>query len=401
MKIIAAIIVLFVLVAGILGPQLFFVVDETQLAIVTRFGEPRKSIRTPGLRVKTPFVDTVTYFEKRLLLFDALPESLLTKDKKRLVIDVYARGRITDPLLFFRTVRTEAQAASRAVDLIASELRREIALDDQSEIIKTSREAIMDRVRDAVEPKLVEFGIKLVDLRIKRADFPAEIAGSIYLRMQAERQRIANRERAEGAEVDKQVRAEVDKQATIIRALAERDANITRGCGEAEAVRIFAVALQQDPEFYTFQRSLQANRTVLRQNTTIALPVDGFGQIFEDIRLSVLDATIAPDVADGAEGVAAGGGILGLGSRCAEVAALRFLAAEVVADMTELTLIDVESVEWTDARLGCTTEGEEEVTARGQLVVPGFSLTFRYAGEDFEVHTNQQGSLVATCEPEA
>ena len=401
MKIIAAIIVLFVLVAGIIGPQLFFVVDETQLAIVTRFGEPRKSISTPGFNVKTPFVDKVTYFEKRLLRFDALPESLLTKDKKRLIIDVYARGRIVDPLLFFRTVRTEPQAASRAVDLISSELRREIALDDQSEIIKTSREAIMNRVRDAVAPKLVEFGIELVDLRIKRADFPAEIADSIYLRMQAERLRIANRERAEGAEVDKQVRAEVDKQATIIRALAERDANITRGCGEAEAVRIFAVALQQDPEFYSFQRSLQANRTVLTQNTTIALPVDGFGQIFEDIRLSVLDATIAPDVADRAAGEAAGGEILDFGARCAEVAALRFLASQVAADMTELTLIDVESVEWADARLGCTTEGEEEVAARGQLVVPGFSLTFRYAGEDFEVHTNQQGSLVATCEPEA
>ena len=204
MKIIAAIIVVFVLVAGIVGPQLFFVVDETQLAIVTRFGEPRgNSITKPGLHVKTPFVDKVTYFEKRLLLFDAPPESLLTKDKKRLVIDVYARGRITDPLLFFRTVRTEPQAASRAVDIISSELRREIALDDQSEIIRTSREAIMNRVRDSVSPKLLEFGIEVVDLRIKRADFPAEIAGSIYLRMQAERQRIANRERAEGAEVDK------------------------------------------------------------------------------------------------------------------------------------------------------------------------------------------------------
>ena len=397
MKLITAIIVVFVLVAGILGPQLLFVVDETQLAIVTRFGEPRgSSITKPGLNVKTPFVDKVTFFEKRLLLFDAPPESLLTKDKKRLVIDVYARGRISDPLLFFRTVRTEPQAASRAVDIISSELRREIALDDQSEIIRTSREAIMNRVRDSVAPKLFEFGIEVVDLRIKRADFPAEIADSIYLRMQAERQRIANRERAEGSEVDKEVRAEVDKLATIIRALAERDANITRGCGEAEAVKIFAEALQQDPEFYTFQRSLEANRTVLTQNTTVALPVDGFGQIFEDIRLSVIEATIAPAVADGIAGDTSAGGVVDLQSRCAEVAALRFLAGEIDAAMTELTLTDIESVEWADGRLGCTEEGEEDA-AVGQLVVPGFRLTFRYAGQDHAVHTNQQGSQVVTC----
>ena len=274
MKLVAALLLLVVILVGIIGPQAFFVVDETQLAIVTRFGEPRSSILTPGLHVKTPFVETVTYFDKRLLLFDAPPDSLLTKDKKRLIIDVYARGRITDPLLFFQTMRTEEQAASRAVDIISSELRREIALDDQSEIIRTSREAIMNRVRDAVEPKLETFGIEVVDVRIKRADFPVEIADSVYQRMRAERKRIADRERAEGAKVDAEVRADVDKQATIIRAEAERDASVIRGSGEAEAIKILADALERDPDFYAFQRSLEAYRTFLVQNTTVVLSAD-------------------------------------------------------------------------------------------------------------------------------
>ena len=272
----AILLVLIIILAGIFGPQALFVVDETQLAVVTRFGEPKRSIKSPGLYSKTPFIDTVTYFDKRLLLFDAPPDSLLTLDKKRLIIDIYARGRIVEPLTFFEKLRSETVAASRAVDIISSELRREIASDNQADIITTKREDIMNRIRDAVSPKLLEFGIEVVDIRIKRADFPAEIAQSVYARMQAERKRKADRERAEGAEVDAQVRADVDKQATIIRAEADRDANIIRGSGEAEAITIFADALEQDPEFYSFQRSLEAYKTFLTQNpnTTIILPPD-------------------------------------------------------------------------------------------------------------------------------
>ena len=270
----AILVLILVVVTGFVGPQVFLVVDETQLAVVTRFGEPRRSLKSPGLYIKTPFVDTVTYFDKRLLLFDAPPDSLITKDKKRLIIDVYARGRITQPLLFFETLRTEAQAASRAVDIIASELRREIALDDQSEIIKTSREEIMNRVREGAIPKLAAFGITLVDVRIKRADFPEQIAGSVYARMDAERKRIADRERSEGAEVDLEVRAEVDREATIIVAEAERDANLLRGAGEARAIEVFAEALEQGPEFYSFQRTLEAYKIFLTQNATVVLPAD-------------------------------------------------------------------------------------------------------------------------------
>ncbi len=272
MRFIALILILLAVIAAIIGPQLFFVVDEKELAIVTRFGQVQKSINSPGLYVKTPFIDSTTYFDKRLLIFDAPPDSLLTKDKKRLIIDVYARGRIIDPKLFRETVRTEAGGKARAVDILSSELRREIASDNQSEIITTKREDIMNRIRDNVKPKLREFGLDIIDVRIKRADFPPEIAESVYARMQAERKRISDKERAEGAEIDAQVRATVDRDATIIRANAQRTADITRGTGDAQAVQIFANAISADPEFYSFQRSLEAYRKILESNSTVVLP---------------------------------------------------------------------------------------------------------------------------------
>ena len=275
MKIIAILIILVVVIGGILTPQVFFIVDEKQIGVVSRFGEPLRSVTNPGLNVKAPFLDTVNYFEKRLLIFDAPPESLLTADKKNLIIDVYARGRIIDPLLFFESARTESRGASLAIDIVRSELRREIASDNQVEVIAETREDIMNRVRDAVGPKLLEFGIQTVDVRIKRADFPETIADSVYARMQAERKRIADRERAEGAERDAEVRADVDRQTAIIRAEAERDAQIIRGDGEAESVRIFADALSQDPEFYTIQRSLLAYKKFMSDpTTTVVLPAD-------------------------------------------------------------------------------------------------------------------------------
>jgi membrane protease subunit HflC len=275
MKIIAGLIVALVIGAFFLVPQAVFVVDETEVAIVTRFGELQGVQENPGLNFKTPFVEKVTTYEKRLLIFDAPPQSMLTRDKKRLEIDVYARGKIVNPRLFRETVFTEANAATVAIPIISSSLREEIAKDDQIEIIAVNREEIMIRVRDAVAPQLVPFGIEVIDIRIKRADFPATIADSVYARMQAERKRIADRERAEGAERDAEVRASVDREAAIIRAEAERDAQITRGEGEAESVKIFAEALQQDPDFYAFQRSLQAYRTFLPDgNTTLVLPAD-------------------------------------------------------------------------------------------------------------------------------
>ncbi|MCD5400681.1 MAG: protease modulator HflC [Dehalococcoidia bacterium] len=179
-----------------------------------------------------------------------------------------------DPKLFRETVRTENQAASRAVDIISSEMRAEIAGDNQAEIITTSREPIMNRILENSKPQLALFGIELVDVRIKRADFPAEIADSVYARMQAERKRKADKERAEGAEIDARVRAEVDRDATIIVANAEKNANILRGEGEAQAIQIFADAIGSDLDFYSFQRSLEAYQGIFAEKSTIVIPAD-------------------------------------------------------------------------------------------------------------------------------
>ena len=274
MRFLATLLITLLVLAAIILPQVLVVVDETELAIVTRLGDPQRSIRSPGLYVKAPLIDSVTKFEKRLLIFDAPAESLLTSDKKRLIIDVYARGRITDPLLFFQTVRDVRQARSRVIGIVASELRREIASDEQLEIIKTKREQIENDVRDAVRPLIDELGINIVDVRIKRADFPQQIAGSVYERMKAERKRIADRERAQGAEADLQKRAEVDREAVEIRSGAQKEADIIRGEAEAEAIAIYAAALEQDPEFYAFLRSLDAYALFLGENATVVLPAN-------------------------------------------------------------------------------------------------------------------------------
>ena len=265
--------------------QSVFIVDETNTAIVTRFGEPIKTSTTPGLNFKIPFMDQVRKFEKRLLIFDAPPDSLLTSDKKRLVIDVYARGKIVDPLLFFKTTRNETLAASRAIDIISSELRREIASDLQTEIIKTNREQIMNKVKELADPKIREFGIELVDVRIKRADFPEEIDESIYGRMKDERKRKADKERAEAAEVDLTVRSEVDKDATIIRAKADQEAKIIVGNAEASAIEILSKAHSLDPGFYQFLRQLEAYENSFDNNTTIIIPKDS----------SILDSFFGPN----------------------------------------------------------------------------------------------------------
>lgn len=393
MKLIALFLIVFALVAAIIGPQLIFIVDESKVAIVTRFGEIIKTHRTPGLFVKTPFVDRVTYFEKRLLIFDAPPDSLLTKDKKRLIIDVYARGRIVDPQLFRETLRTESQATSRAVDIISSELRREIASDNQAEIITTERDTIMDRVLANVSPKLQSFGIEVIDVRIKRADFPPEIADSVYARMQAERKRKADKERAEGAEVDARVRADVDKKASIIAANAERDASIIRGCGEAEAIRVFAQALEEDPEFYTFQRSLEAYAKFLSSNTTLVMPVDGFGRIFDDIRQGVINGTRTVDELTDVGVSTLSRDSENLGASCAKVAATRYLSMELKIDQGDVRVVDLKPMEWNDSTLGC----KEDSQSLGDGPISGFKIVTAHNEKQYEIHTNRYGSEVAIC----
>ena len=382
MKLVAVLLVVLVVLVGIIGPQALFVVDETQAAIVTRFGEPRKSISKPGIYLKTPFVETVTYFDKRRKLFDAPADSLLTSDKKRLVIDVFAIARVVAPLTFFQKVRTEQGAVTASIPIISSGLREEIARDEQSQIIRTNREEIMNSVTLASIGPLEEFGLEVVDIRVKRVDFPIEIADSIYDRMRAERKRIANAFRAEGAQRDLEIRADVDRQATIISAEAERDANILRGEGEASAIRIFAGALEQGPEFYAFQRSLQAYKSFLPQNTTVVLPADS--DLFQFLQ--------SPTGNGDAAGQAASVTISKFME--IEVAGRKLLADELDVDGAAPELVSIQRVDWSDGSLGCPEPG----TSYTQAIVPGFNLVFDYKGDTIEVHSNGDGSQLFTCE---
>ena len=390
-KIVTIIAVLFVF-GLIIIPQIFFKVDETQMAIVTRFGEPIRSFTQPGLKIKTPFVEQVIFLDKRLLVFDAAPDSLLTKDKKRLIIDIYTRGLITDPLKLVETVRDETGGSNRAIEIVSSELRREIGLDNQSEIIRTNREAIMDNVKTAAQPKLEQFGIEVVDVRIKRADFPDEIASSVHQRMASERKRKADKERAEGAQIDLEVRADVDKEATIIISVATRDADIVRGCGEAEAIRIFADALEQDPEFYTFQKSLEIYQTYLTENTTIVGSAEDLGLMFENIRRGVESASDVPSV-DAKNTLATPSKVTKLGSSCAEVAARQLLASQLSVDILDLQMIDINSANWSDSSLGCAVEGK----FYDEIPQSGFELAIDYKGDLYRIHSNVFGSQVINC----
>lgn len=274
--------VVLIIIAVIVIPQFLFTVDETNQALVLRFGEFNREVRDPGLKTKIPFIETVTKYEKRLLRFDAPPETLITLDKKNLIIDAYARYKITDPRKFFETVFDEAGADARLRDIISGELKKQIASYNQSDIIINQRRTgeingvptIVQAVTDISKQSARDIGVEIIDVRIKRADFTETIQQSIFQRMNAERQQEAALFRAEGSEFDFRIRASADRTRTITIANAMRDSDIIRGCGESVAVKIFASAFNKDPEFYNFQRSLEAYSKALGNRDTLVLDAD-------------------------------------------------------------------------------------------------------------------------------
>ena len=268
----------FIAAALIIISQSFFIVDETEFAVVTQFGEFQQSYTSPGLKVKLPFIQAAVKSDNRLQRFDVPPANFITLDKKNLVIDAYARYRITDPLLFLQNLFNLDAAGPKVGDIVTSELKKEVASDNQTDIISETREQVMERV--TVAAQLIAsssgeagrgLGIEIVDVRIKRADFPATIAESVFARMNAERRRVANQERAEGERTKLQIQSDADRQVVEIVTEAEREALEIRGNAEGESIRLFAEAIQQDPELYAFLRSLEAYQKVLSQGDTIVL----------------------------------------------------------------------------------------------------------------------------------
>lgn len=250
----------------------FFVVGEWQQAIVTQFGKFKRSMREPGLHWKTPLVEDVTVYEKRILASDAQPRDYLTLDKKRVIVDHVTRWRIDDPLQFFKTALTEQRGRLLLDDIVFSELRQELASRNFADIIADQREAAMEAVaKRAAEKAKGEYGVVVVDVRVKRADLPSEVQASVFERMRAERERIAKRYRSEGEEESKKIRAQTDKEKTILLAEAYRESQKLRGEGDGAATAIYADSYGQDPEFYSFTRSLEAYEKFLPEKSTAIL----------------------------------------------------------------------------------------------------------------------------------
>ena len=252
-----------------------FIVDERQQVVVLQLGKPVRTITEPGLHFKlpVPFQNAVT-FDDRLLEYDVAPEEILSKDKKTLIVDNYVRWLIKDPLLFLQTVQAIPNAVTRLDDIVYSELRQELGKHNMSEIITETREEIMEIVTNASDKATDQYGIEVVDVRIKRVDLPRENEESIYARMDAERKRQANKFRSEGEEEAQKIRASTEKDKTIILANAYKEAEEIRGEGEAKALEIYANAFNKDPEFYEFMRTLEAYKKVIVKKTTLVLPAD-------------------------------------------------------------------------------------------------------------------------------
>jgi membrane protease subunit HflC len=251
-----------------------YTIDETEQAIILEFGKPMgETISSPGLHFKLPW-QSVIKFENRILEYDVEPQAIITKDKKKLEVDNYARWRIADPLLFYRSVRTLNGALSRIDPIVYSELRVELGKHVLSDIVDSNRVKIMETVSNETQIKLAEYGIEIIDVRIKRADLSKENERAVFDRMRAERLRIAKQYRSEGEEKALEIRAETDKEKTIILATAYKESQILRGEGDAKAVEIYAKAFQSDPKFYEFIRTLEAYEKVVDKKSTLILSTD-------------------------------------------------------------------------------------------------------------------------------
>lgn len=251
--------------------QSLFVVDQTEKAILLQLGKPVGETYGPGLHIKMPLVQNVIYFDSRILDYDARPEEILTEDKKTMVVDHYSKWRIADPLQFYRRARTIPGAQARLDDIIAAAVREALGRYSLIDLVAHKRQEIMNQVNDEAQKQAKPYGIDVLDVRIKRTDLPAENARAIYGRMKAERERQAKQYRSEGREAAARITAQADKERTVILAEAQKNAEITRGEGDAKAVKIYAKALNKSPEFYEFKRSLEAYEKSLTDNTKIIL----------------------------------------------------------------------------------------------------------------------------------
>ncbi|MEP9377901.1 protease modulator HflC [Aquabacter sp. CN5-332] len=245
-----------------------FTVSQTQQALVLRLGSPLPPITTPGLHWKIPFIDSVVYIDNRILDLENPQQEVIASDQKRLVVDAFARYRITNALKFYQSVGTIEAANSRLATILNSALRRVLGESTFIRVVRDEREALMARINEQVNREASNFGITVVDVRIRRADLPEANSQAVFQRMQTERQREAAEIRAQGGEAAQRTRARADREAAIVVAEANSKGEQMRGEGDAERNKIFAEAYGRDPDFFAFYRSMQAFEASLKSNDT-------------------------------------------------------------------------------------------------------------------------------------
>ena len=278
-------IILLIIIAAIAATasSALFILNETQQALVIQFGEPKRTVDQPGLKFKLPFIQDVIFFEKRVLSFipDEGEEAIL-KDQKRLKVDTYARFKIVDPLRFYQSVRNEIEARKQLDTIVDSALREELGLRGLKEILSEQRNSITKNIRDQVNIKARTLGMEIIDIQIRRADYPEVTSQAIFARMISERERIAREFRATGEEEAQKIRASAEKQRVVTVADGARQSQEIRGAGDAEAIRIYAESFGQDPEFFSFYRSMEAYKKSFNQDDTMVInPTGDFFKFFE------------------------------------------------------------------------------------------------------------------------
>ena len=271
-----------IIVVGVVLFQSLFIVKEINQAIVLQFGDPKKIITEAGLNFKLPFIQNVVFLDKRVLNLDNPPEEVIASDQKRLIIDAITRFQIVDPLKFYISVGNERVARSRLSTIINSRIRGVLGTQDLATLLSTERTKQMTIIRNDVNEEAKGFGIKIIDVRIKRADLPPANSDAIYKRMQTERQREAKEFRAQGAEIAAKITSTADKDVTVLLANAKKQSEIMKGEGDGQRNKIFADAFGKDPQFFAFYRAMQAYETALigGETSLILSPDSAFFKFF-------------------------------------------------------------------------------------------------------------------------
>ena len=262
-----------------------FIVRQTEQALVLQFGDPIRVIKEPGLKIKIPLIQNAIFYDTRVLDFDAEVEEVILSDQKRLLVDAFIRYQIVDPLKFYQTVSNEAGFKARVGGILSGSLRRVLGSDPLEVVLSQDRFELMEKIQEGIDVETINFGVKMVDVRIKRADLPKANSEAIFARMRAEREKEARQFRAEGSEESQRIKSKAEKEKAVILANANKESQTIRGEGDGESVRIYAETFKKDEDFFSFFRSMEAYKKAFKDGddepTLILSPDSDFFKYFD------------------------------------------------------------------------------------------------------------------------